>query len=39
VAVRGNVSGIEGPAEIRIGIFLSGKSKSKEIDAAIELQN
>jgi hypothetical protein len=39
VAVRGNISGIEGLAEIRSGKLLSGKPTSEEIDAAIELQS
>lgn len=39
VAVEGNVSGVEGLTEIRNGKFLSGKSTSEEIDAAIELQS
>ena len=38
MAVGGNVSGVDGLAEIRSGKFLSGKSTSEEIDAAIELQ-
>ena len=38
-AVAGNVSGIDRFAEIWTGKFLSGKSTSEEIGAAIELQS